>query len=61
MSIAAMNWVWVSSPTSGNERLVLLTLADAYSRGDGTGCWPSATLPPRGRGPYRLGGSELDW
>ena len=36
-----MNWVWTQSPTSGNERLVLLALADACSRDDGTGCWPS--------------------
>ena len=36
-----MNWIWTSSPTSGNERLVLLALADACSRDDGTGCWPS--------------------
>jgi DNA-binding IscR family transcriptional regulator len=42
VSIAVMNWVWASSPTSGNERLVLLALADACSRDDGTGCWPSA-------------------
>lgn len=41
MSIAVMNWIWTSSPTSGNERLVLLALADACSRDDGTGCWPS--------------------
>jgi hypothetical protein len=42
MSIAVMNWVWANSPTSGNGRLVLLALADACSRDDGTGCWPSA-------------------
>jgi len=42
VSIAVMNWVWANSPTSGNERLVLLALADACSRDDGTGCWPSA-------------------
>jgi hypothetical protein len=42
MSIAVMNWVWTQSPTSGNERLVLLALADACSRDDGSGCWPSA-------------------
>jgi hypothetical protein len=42
VSIAVMNWVWAHSPTSGNERLVLLALADACSRDDGTGCWPSA-------------------
>ncbi|HEX9355653.1 MAG TPA: helix-turn-helix domain-containing protein, partial [Streptosporangiaceae bacterium] len=41
MSIAVMNWVWGCSPTSGNERLVLLALADACSRDDGSGCWPS--------------------
>jgi hypothetical protein len=42
VSIAVMNWVWAKSPTSGNERLVLLALADACSRDDGTGCCPSA-------------------
>ena len=26
VSIAVMNWVWLNSPTSGNERLVLLSL-----------------------------------
>jgi hypothetical protein len=41
VSIAVMNWVWANSPTSGNERLVLLALADACSRDDGTGCWLS--------------------
>src|SRR5258708_10670038 len=47
MSIAMMNWVWANSPTSGNERLVLLALADACSRDDGTGCWPSAATIAR--------------
>jgi hypothetical protein len=47
MSIAVMNWVWVNSPTSGNERLVLLALADACSRDDGSGCWPSAATIAR--------------
>ena len=47
MSIAVMNWVWANSPTSGNERLVLLALADACSRDDGTGCWPSAATTAR--------------
>ncbi|MBO0770015.1 MAG: helix-turn-helix domain-containing protein, partial [Actinobacteria bacterium] len=47
MSIAVMNWVWASSPTSGNERLVLLALADACSRDDGSGCWPSAATVAR--------------
>jgi|SRR5215475_725431 len=37
MSIAVMNWVGANSPTSGNERLMLLALADACSRDDGTG------------------------
>jgi len=41
MSIAVMNWVWTNSPTSGNERLVLFALADACSRDDRSGCWPS--------------------
>jgi hypothetical protein len=47
MSIAVMNWVWANSPTSGNERLVLLALADACSRDDGAGCWPSAATIAR--------------
>jgi DNA-binding IscR family transcriptional regulator len=47
MSIAVMNWVWASSPTSGNERLVLLALADACSRDNGSGCWPSAATIAR--------------
>jgi len=47
VSIAVMNWVWVNSPASGNERLVLLALADACSRDDGTGCWPSAATIAR--------------
>jgi hypothetical protein len=42
-----MNWVWANSPKSGNERLVLLALADACSRDDGTGCWPSAATIAR--------------
>lgn len=42
-----MNWVWANSPTSGNERLVLLALADACSRDDGSGCWPSAATIAR--------------
>ena len=47
MSIAVMNWVWANSSASGNERLVLLALADACSRDDGTGCWPSAATIAR--------------
>jgi hypothetical protein len=47
VSIAVMNWVWANSPASGNERLVLLALADACSRDDGTGCWPSAATIAR--------------
>ena len=47
MSIAVMNWIWANSPASGNERLVLLALADACSRDDGTGCWPSAATIAR--------------
>lgn len=31
----------------GNERLELLALADACSRGDGTGCWPTAATIAR--------------
>ncbi|MBB2742882.1 UNVERIFIED_ORG: hypothetical protein FHR35_002704 [Microbispora rosea subsp. rosea] len=42
-----MNWVWQHSPTSGNQRLVLLALADACSRDDGTGCWPSVATVAR--------------
>jgi len=47
VSIAVMNWVWTSSPTSSNERLVLLALADACSRDDGSGCWPSVATIAR--------------
>ena len=47
MSIAVMNLVSANSPTSGNERLVLLALNDACSRDDGTGCWPSAATIAR--------------
>jgi hypothetical protein len=47
MSIAVMNWVWTNSPTSGNERPVLLALADTCSRDDGSGCWPSAATIAR--------------
>ena len=47
MSIAVMNWVWANSSASGNERLVLLALADACSRDDGTGCWPSVATIAR--------------
>jgi len=48
MSIAVMNWVWANSPTLGNERLVLLALADACSGDDGTGCRLSAaTIAPK--------------
>src|SRR5258708_2759118 len=42
-----MNWVWANSRASGNERLVLLALADACSRDDRTGCWPSAATIAR--------------
>jgi hypothetical protein len=42
-----MNWVWANSPTSGNERLGQLAPADACSRDDGTGCWPSAATIAR--------------
>ena len=45
-----MNWVWTQSPTSGNERLVMLALADACSRDDGSGCWPSAVTIGRKAG-----------
>ena len=47
MSIAVMNWVWANSLTSGNERLVLLALADACLRYDGTGCRPLAATIAR--------------
>ncbi len=50
MSIAVMNWVWMHSPTSGNERLALLALADACSRDDGTGCFPSVSTIARKAG-----------
>jgi hypothetical protein len=47
VSIAVTNWVWANSHTSGNERPVLLALADACSRDDDTGCWPSAATIAR--------------
>lgn len=47
MIIAVMNWVRANSPTSGNERLVLLALAEACSRDDSTGCWPSSATIAR--------------
>jgi hypothetical protein len=53
VSIAAMNWVWEHSPTSGNERLVLLAIADCADDSGGN-AWPSvgklaskARLDPR--------------
>jgi hypothetical protein len=42
-----MNWVPTNSLTSGNKRLVLLAMANACSRDDGTGCWPSAATIAR--------------
>jgi helix-turn-helix protein len=50
MSIAVMNWVWMHSSASGNERLALLALADACSRDDGTGCFPSVSTIARKAG-----------
>lgn len=66
MSIAVMNWAWANSPTSGNERLVLLAFADACSRDDGTGCWPSAATIARkvnisDRTVHRGGGRAGSW
>lgn len=40
MSIAAMNWIWEHSPASGNERLVLLAIADCADD-EGRNAWPS--------------------
>ena len=42
-----MNWVRANSATSGSDRLVLLALADACPRDDGTRCWPSAATIAR--------------
>jgi hypothetical protein len=50
LSIAVMSWVRASSPAFGNQRLVLLALAGACSRDDGTGCWPPATTIARKAG-----------
>lgn len=44
MSIKVMNWVWEHSDAAGNERLVLLAIAD-NADDDGSNAWPSrATL-----------------
>ncbi|AEH08772.1 hypothetical protein FsymDg_1287 [Candidatus Protofrankia datiscae] len=44
-----MTWVWGSSPTAGNERLVLLAIADTADD-DGGNAWPSvATLAHKTR------------
>ena len=40
MSIRVMSWVWDSSPVGGNERLVLLAIAD-NAADDGTDAWPA--------------------
>ncbi|MDG6104008.1 helix-turn-helix domain-containing protein [Dactylosporangium aurantiacum] len=40
MSIRVMTWVWDSSPVGGNDRLVLLAIAD-NAADDGTNAWPS--------------------
>jgi hypothetical protein len=39
--IAVMNWVWGNSPTSGNERLVLLAWRMRACVMTALGCWPS--------------------
>ena len=40
MSIRVMTWVWDSSPVGGNDRLVLLAIAD-NAADDGSNAWPS--------------------
>ena len=45
--IAVRNRVWAIRPTYGNKRLVRQALADACSRDDGTGYWPSAATITR--------------
>lgn len=40
MSIRVMTWVWDSSTASGNDRLVLLAIAD-NAADDGSNAWPS--------------------
>jgi hypothetical protein len=40
MSIRVMTWVWDCSTASGNDRLVLLAIAD-NAADDGTNAWPS--------------------
>jgi hypothetical protein len=48
MSVKVMTWVWEHSPVAGNERLVLLAVAD--SADDGRNAWPSvATLARKTR------------
>lgn len=44
MSVRVMTWVWDHSASRGNERLVLLAIAD-HASDDGSDAWPSiATL-----------------
>lgn len=44
MSVKAMTWVWDYSQAKGNDRLVLLAIADSADH-DGSNAWPSvATL-----------------
>jgi hypothetical protein len=49
MSVKVMTWVWERSPVAGNERLVLLAIADS-AEDDGRNAWPSvATLARKTR------------
>ena len=40
MSVRAISWVWENSSASGNDRLVLLAIADSAEH-DGSNAWPS--------------------
>lgn len=40
MSVRAISWVWEHSSASGNDRLVLLAIADSAEH-DGSNAWPS--------------------
>lgn len=40
MSVACQNWVWRYSKTTGNDRLLLLAIADCADD-DGDNAWPS--------------------
>src|SRR5690242_254595 len=46
VSVRVMTWVWDHSTVGGNDRLVLLAIADCAAD-DGTNAWPSMTTLAR--------------